>query len=467
MGMKMLLQIILLVTMYPAFGFMYLAARSCGKPKNGYCFGASVKQEWLLDEEVGAIRKTYRKQLNRITLVFAFVPLVTFLIPYVSINLTVWCMWLVFYIAAYEIPFIYANRKIRDLKQKRGWNRVVGEEVRYVEIKSAGEVRRVRFLPFLLPIVISVLAAVFCIVRFYDKELMQLAFVILLLAVLTPFFYVMAVCMDRLKVEVISTDSEANLGYARAKKNVWKNLWLSYAWMHTLYTVFSAVVIGTDPIEMQLLLWGSIVYSIAVIALLYPSLRKLRRVDASYAASRDLPEAEEDDKYWIGGMIYYNKNDRHVLVSMRNGTGTTLNLATPAGIAMEIIGALALLSLPVLCIWVMLLEFTPIHLSVEEQVLKAEHLRVDYAVPLEDIEEISVIAELPEWSRTNGTGMADLNKGTFYIRNEGKCEAFVNPRNTIFLRVEAMGKTYYFSGSDDEETRSVMAELSDFLTHED
>lgn len=460
------MQIMLFVTMYPVFGVMYLVARSCGKAKNGYCFGASMKQEWLLDEEVGKIRKAYMTQLNRISLVFAFVPFVTFFIPYVSINLTIWCMWLVVFIVAYEIPFIYANGKIRSLKQIRGWSRAVGEEIRYVEMKSAGEVRRVRFLPFLLPIVISLSSAVYSMVRFFDKELQQLAFVVLVLAAVTPFFYVIAVCMDRMQVEVISTDSEVNLGYARAKKNVWKNLWLSYTWMHTVYTIFSSVVIGTDRMEMQLLLWGSIVYSIAALGFIYPVLQKLRRIDASYAAGRNLPKGEEDDKYWIGGMFYYNKNDRHVLVSMRNGMGTTLNLAVPGGIIIEIIGAIALLSLPFICIWMMLLEFTPICLSVEEQILKAEHLRVDYAVPLEDIEEISVIAELPEWSRTKGTGMANLNKGTFYIRNVGKCEAFVNPQNTIFLHVVAEGKNYYFSGSDDDETRAVMTELSGFFSHD-
>ena len=71
---------------------------------------------------------------------------------------------------------------------------------------------------------------------------------------------------------------------------------------------------------------------------------------------------------------------------------------------------------------------------------------------MEDIEHVEKITELPSWSKSSGTAMDTLEKGTFFIRNVGKCEVFLNPENTEFLHFSADGTDYYMSGSDDAQT---------------
>ena len=73
-----------------------------------------------------------------------------------------------------------------------------------------------------------------------------------------------------------------------------------------------------------------------------------------------------------------------------------MNLATPVGKGSAILGAVVLMvTIPAMCIWLILDEFTPIRLEVEDEILYAKHLNVDYEIQVEDIEHVEKITELP------------------------------------------------------------------------
>lgn len=169
----------------------------------------------------------------------------------------------------------------------------------------------------------------------------------------------------------------------------------------------------------------------------------------------------EEDEKWIGGLFYYNKEDKHSMVNARFGVGTTTNLARPTGKLLEIIGVVGLLAIPLVCGWIILEEYVPIELSIEQEMVIGEQLRKEYEIPVEKIENLREIEELPEWSKSNGTAMENLCKGTFYIRNVGKCEVFLNPQNTRFLEFEVEGKLYYMSGVDDAETQQFYKQIKE------
>ena len=58
-----------------------------------------------------------------------------------------------------------------------------------------------------------------------------------------------------------------------------------------------------------------------------------------------------------------------------------MNLATPVGKGSAILGAVVLMvMIPAMCIWLILDEFTPIRLAVEDEILYAKHLNVDYEI---------------------------------------------------------------------------------------
>lgn len=57
--------------------------------------------------------------------------------------------------------------------------------------------------------------------------------VIFLLCNLT--FYACAIWMDRMKTQVISSNSDVNVNYAGATKNLWKKFWVLNTWAMNAY----------------------------------------------------------------------------------------------------------------------------------------------------------------------------------------------------------------------------------------
>ena len=147
------------------------------------------------------------------------------------------------------------------------------------------------------------------------------------------------------------------------------------------------------------------------------------------------------------------------MVNARLGVGTSVNFATPVGKALAVLSVVALLSIPFLCIWLMLEEFTPISLAVEDGYLKAKHFKVEYEIPLNELEDLTIVSELPGGSKVSGTAMDHMKKGTFFSREEGRYELFISTECTMFLKFEVENRVYYMSGIDDEETMEVLEEI--------
>ena len=226
--------------------------------------------------------------------------------------------------------------------------------------------------------------------------------------------------------------------------------------MNTGYTAVTAVLFVFDRSTLGLLIWATLVYTAAQIGFVLLHMKKNDRIDVCYEEKREEPyDAAAEDDAWIGGVIYYNKKDKRTIVSQRIGIGTTTNLATTTGKVLDMIGlVMIVVVIPFCCIWVMLEEFTPLQLAVEGEALVAQHLGTAYELPLTDIEEITLIEELPPLRKLSGNGMENIYEGTF--RNEGeRCEVFLNPQNGVFLQIETAEETYYMSAAEDAVTKEI------------
>ena len=272
-------------------------------------------------------------------------------------------------------------------------------------------------------------------------------------------FLLVAIWTDRQPVQVISSNSDININYTRVKKRIWKNMWLCAIWLNTALILFLILVSFMQKQVGMIYLAGIIVFVILLAAMCIPTIVILGRVEKAYEDKHDLIGGIEDDRNWIGGMLYYNPKDPHTIVDKRVGIGTTVNMASKAGKGTILFIIIALLMLPLVCVWVIAEEFTPIHLEIENQSLCAEQIRTDYEISLDDLDDVEILTELPNWSRVNGTGMETLEKGTFKISGEGECQVFLNPQNKKFLYFTANGKNYYMSGIDDTETEEIYQEI--------
>lgn len=463
----MSVNVLMLVMMYPMMLIVCFVMYTSMKPKNGMAFGCTVSEVRRKDETLKEMERQWSVETKRNIIITALLPLTAFLIPYVSIQITIWTLWCFVLIVLLEIPFIKANAKVKALKRSMGWYDKENSE-QFIELKAAGEVRRVKTGTFMVPFAVSMLAviAVYSLASIENGWIQNAGYVrgfgvlILLLALLNPFFLLAARWMDGQKTEVISTQSDVNINYTRAKKNIWKDFWLQSSWVTTGYVWVCAGSLIFDVHFDLAVLVGCVVYSFIVLGLFFPVIRKIREVEAAYDNERDIVIPGDDDRYWIWGMIYNNPNDKHTMVSQRVGMGTTVNVATKAGKIWWAVTVLVMLLVPVLCGWVIFEEFTPISLSIKEDEVHANHLKLEYELPIAEIQNLELVEELPSLTKAVGSAMETLAKGSFRIKGTGeKCILFLNPQNEKFLRFEIDGQVYYMSGTTNEQTKMIYEEI--------
>ena len=157
--------------------------------------------------------------------------------------------------------------------------------------------------------------------------------------------------------------------------------------------------------------------------------------------------------------MYYNPKDSRFMVENRLGTGTSVNMAKTSGKIMYVFAALCLLIIPVSCVWMIMLDFTPISSKLENETIVCAHLSVEYEIPLEEVENYTVLSELPDMIKVSGNGMDNVLSGTYEIYREGMFETFLNPQNNLFIKIETDDEMYYISGVDDAETQKIIDEL--------
>lgn len=454
---------IFFIFMYPIILIMYFVYRGQGKANLHMLFGIRYSKEWLPDEEREQLEADYRRSMNRFLLYYSLPTLITFFIPYLSINLTFWMLWMTIIIVMSMAPYFKANRKLLTLKKERCPQNDVPAPV-YSELKQAGTIRRVSWKTFALPVIVSMLLAAFSFVYFFIQQLTVWGVTLAILAACTPVFFLAAICMDRLKTHVVSQNSDINVNYARARKNIFKNFWLQSSWLNNAYVGITLIILvlthSYTSLMGNVLLWAVVIYSMIELVLCMNMISKLQQLRKQYEKDMDLL-SDSEEEYWIGGMFYYNPKSTKVMIDHPMGTGTTVNMATGAGKGTCVFAGLTFLSLPIVCLWVVLEEFTPISLAIREDMLIAHQLKDEYVIDVDTITELTLEEELPKVSRSSGTGMEHLKKGNYRSSTDGKIKIFLNPKNQYYLRVISEDTIYYLGGYDNAETLAVYEQLTE------
>lgn len=456
----LILNIIFWLTCYPLIFLMYFLLRNA-RDKNSWCFGVVLSKEWKKDPEVDLIDIEYRKNLKNMMIVFAVLPFFTLVMEHMSILFTFWMIWI---LAICFLPLYWyakANKQMRVLKSRRGWN--PASEFSYTDLKIAALPKKVKFVTFLPCIFLSLLPIGLSFVAFQEAGYTAFRICIVTFALCTILFYLCAMWTDNLKVSVICEDTDTNMNYARAKKQVWKNFWLICGWFNTAFTWSIFVSMYFRESGSTWILIGSAIYCVATMLLCVWLIKKIFAINKRYEKKRTLKDASDDDNNWIFGMVYYNPKDRHIMVDNRMGTGTAMNMATGTGMGMYVFAMLCLLIVPVSCIWLIMLDFTPMKTEVLEQKIVCTHLSVEYEIPLEEIESYTVLTDMPDVTKVAGNGMDDICSGTFEIYREGMFEAFYNPQNNLFIKIVTEDENYYISGVDDAATQEIVEEIAAYM----
>lgn len=454
--------IILFISTYPVLLIIYFVLRNNHKFHDHLLFSVSMKEEWVEQPAVQKIISDFKKQMNILLLIFFAVPLTSLLTSHFSIQFTIWMNWLILLVLLFYVPYAIANKKLKEWKKENQLyeNQVL---VSYVEMKNAGNVRKVRFLPFFLPTALSfsLFAISLALSAFSKKVDFDSTITVLIIAAITLLYWIIALWMDRRPVEVICNESDININYTRSKKNVWKNFWLACTWLNLAYTFITLLPLVSDAIHPGIFIVGSIVYALVLLILIIPLGKKFKNIEKRYASDFDPAFKTNEDDAWIFGIFYYNPKNKNTIVETRAGIGTSVNMATGLGKGLTIFSIIAMLSVPFISIFIIMEEFTPIHLVIKNDTLCCEHIFEDYAIDTRDISNVSLVEELPSMVKSNGTAMDNLLKGKFHKRNQGNYELFLNPQHKYFIYFSADGENYYINGFDDDETLDIYNAIKD------
>lgn len=455
----MAFKLLLIFCVYPILPILYYVLKLENEPHGGIVFGVTIPADWLQREEISKVRGQYRKELLRNAVIFGLLPFAILPVPYFSIVLTLWMFWLCGMIFFYMRPYVKSNKKLKHIKRKfQAKEGVIRSFEKLEPLEST-----TRHWVFVVSAAVSLLPAGYVLLWEEERELV-FSHVLMILAMLSVIlcFWGIGIAMDRRSPEMISEDRDVNRTYAQKAGPVWSKCWAYCGISQAIYTLILGVFLE-KYISTAWFLAITVVYCILLaIFCMYAGIqvRNMREKILADAGASTLPD---DDSHWIYGMFYFNPNDHRIMVDKRMGIGNTVNMATKTGKGFGIVAMICLLIVPLMCIFLMFEEFTPISLEIQGDKVVAGHIKEEYKIKTGDIQSVEILSSLPEVERIAGTGMETLNKGKFSVEGYGTCSLCLNPENQVFLVIKTSEKTYLFSDVADSDTYDVYAEMMDYI----
>lgn len=454
--MNIIMSATLVPTMLIVFAVCYIIPLKTEKT----LFGVTAKKDLRESDAAKKALKDFKKEMWLILGISLVLVPPVFFFKGDGIPFSYWMIW--FFIACflYNVPFAIQNSKIKTFKREL-YKDNEENKITYFELKTVRKLKIYHFIPQI------VLTALFCLPLFIGKIweaddsyytvylANYLSFAVTLLIIVVFAFF-----MDRMKVTVISTDSTLNQNYARAKKNVWKNVYIVLSW-EIVATIVGLFVLVTLLKENGFYVVYTVIVSLVMVLTAIIAFFKINKIDKAYHNSVDYSLMADDDNNWIFGMFYFNPKDSNSIVESRYGFGSTINMATKAGIASIIITILTLLTLPIISIYLIVMEHTPLHMTVSDEKVVMYQMNEQYSLDLDSVTKVTILDDCPEASKVRGTGVEKFWSGTWRTKEYGKVEMFLNPQNDVFLMIEADDETYIVSGHDDEETMNVYDKMTD------
>lgn len=441
-------EIMLFVVYLAILGILYGIARNSARRQKGLLFGVTVPETALELPQVQVIIRRFKWETDLLALAMVVVYIPLFFLR------TMWLLasiWIVLFYAAITVPYLpylKAHKQMKQLKKEQGWAVTPPLRLRVVDTNTSETSlpEPIGLWTLIPPLAISLAPL------FLPGQTAALRGVVLSDALVIVVCWAAGRWTFRRKGEMVTADTALNQTLQRVRRAYWDRFWRFMLWgcaglNFLMGTVRSAGIAVLGSLAFLLLLVGGT---------LWMELRLRRTQERLTQGATAL--ADEDD-VWLLGSLYYNPADTRVMVAKRLGLGSTVNLATPVGKGtVAVLIAIIVGSLfvgPAMGV----ADSIPTELELRGSapaVLVASHgKREKYTLSADHISDVQLRDSLPECSRTNATGLDHYLEGDFYVTGEGQAHFCLDPTAAVFLRVEANGIVYWFTGDSAEETQAV------------
>lgn len=435
--------IIMLVSFAPIPLIFYFLLRSNAKVRKNILIGVTLPYPAHDLPEVTVILNRFKKKLLW-SLILSVVSLPLLLIPYMSISTTLLLIWLDAIIVLFYGVYVSEHKKLRSLKRERGWTgNLTGYAV--VDTAVAAEPKKPLSIWWFAPAFVISGIPVAAAVRYPDFGAGYHWALYGTFSLMVAVFYVISRFILRQRSEVVDSDTAVNSRLTRVRVYNWNKCWILSAWLTALYALSFWLL---DNI--WAMLGATCVFMFLQIGVVMQAEFKTRSAQASHV-SRSGQYVDEDD-FWLFGMLYNNPGDRHVLKNDRVGIGQTVNIARAGGMVYIGITLACMLTMPLIGIPMIKSEFSSITLAHTDSQLTARHSGTEYVIEKEDVVSVELLDSLPKASRTNGTSMTNIAKGTYSVTGYGSCRLCLNPNVKPYVVLATLERAYIFGGETPEET---------------
>lgn len=459
MSVKIIMAVCLIPVVFIMFGIMYYE----GKCKGNILLGVTLWPKAEQEAGVQGIRRSYRRQMwiwlwVCLGLLFAS----CFLSPS-SIALGLQMLWLLLVIVVFFVPHVRGNCRLKEMK--REWTALHGAqetgEERHVDVTAISQTPprpfwKGGFAGALLGFVPVIGELFFLQESFYDwwteLALMSLAAGGLALLWLMWHFW-------RMRTDVISWRSQVNQQVARVRQYQWGRFWCLAVWENAAFLFVLWYGFHRPHRLFGIAVAGTLVVSALLLIQMIVTEKNIRKAYEAYADVTYWDDKE--DAHWLGGIWYYNEKDSRLLVNKRVGLGTTINLAKTSG--KVLVGmACAVMVVTILGVAILLpaYDFVPVSLEVSGKEAVSRQFGEEYRIPIEEMETVELLTELPSMSKRVGTATETIYKGSFLDKEYGSCKACVRRQKPPFVKIITKdGTTYYLNDEEPEETRAAYQEI--------
>lgn len=336
---------------------------------NGIIFGVRVPNEYEKDTDILNLEKQYKKFYVIFSLPIILI-INTIVIFYPKVFL--FTLLLLVLIVTTNIPiFIYWRKMIR-LKDKKGW-RKLGKNIVFVDTsirkpKKKEEAVGVKSKTYLLLLIIPAITIILTLLAYKDvpqvfpihynaqgvadgfvrKEGFKGFFYLALFPILIQMGMILIfVVTNKFAINGKIDINSGTLDEIREQRKVFKRF-------NSLFLFIMAVEIVTLIALIQFCtLYGWSINKVIIISLTVIFITIIVFFIISYKMgqggrnikikSNDKEIYRDDDKYWILGSFYYNKNDPSIFIEKRIGIGWDVNLGSPIGMVITVLPIILIL----------------------------------------------------------------------------------------------------------------------------
>ena len=334
-------------------------------------FGVMIPEKYIEDKNI----KKYKKNYSISVALLSIVILGTYLVWILSNErldnqIAITGVIIEFALIFISMSFyLYYHGKTKQLKQQNNW----AENLKSMKVTDLSVRKQDEMLPwyiYLLPILSTIGLMIYTIMNydilpdqipthwgpsgeadaFTDKSpfsAIQLSLVLLMMQLMFLGIHV-ATRKSGIKLSATSLEPSRNRQLSLRKYSSWL-LFIVLLGATMLMSYFQLMMIhpeiGEGTVQLfipfgflSLVLIGTLIFAV--------------KVGRSDKATETTVEAKimdlDEDKYWKGGLFYFNKNDPSIFVEKRFGVGWTLNLANPIGLVIVFVPLIVILIISLL-----------------------------------------------------------------------------------------------------------------------